>query len=89
MPIENPTKEWSSPFIKLATIKILKQEFNSEKQLSYGQNLAFTPWHCLPEHRPIGGANRARKKAYEVLSEFRFKRNGITKHQEPNSWEDF
>jgi len=88
MPIENPTKEWHSPFIKLATIKILKQEFNNEQQLDYGQNLTFTPWHCLPEHKPLGGANRARKKAYEVLSEFRLQRNDITQHQEPTSWQE-
>lgn len=86
MPIEDPTKKWDSPLVKLATIKILKQDFDSENQLNYGQSLAFTPWHCIAEHQPIGGANRARKKAYEVLSAFRLSRSGQTP-QEPESWE--
>jgi hypothetical protein len=69
-PIEDPTKPWDTPFVKLATIRLLKQTFG-QAELDYGQSLAFTPWHCLAEHRPLGGANRARKKAYEVLSAFR------------------
>ncbi|MGB0522949.1 MAG: catalase family protein [Flammeovirgaceae bacterium] len=88
MPIEDPTKEWDSPFQKLATIKIVKQEFDSQKQLDYGQNLAFTPWHCIAAHKPIGGANRARKKAYEVLSAFRLERSGL-KSKEPTDWQTF
>ncbi len=83
MPIEDPTKEWDSPYIKVATLRLRKQEFDSPEQRAYGQSLAFTPWHCLPEHRPIGGANRARKKAYEVLSAFRLSRTG-EKAKEPN-----
>ncbi|MFT6961204.1 MAG: hypothetical protein ACJAWV_000914 [Flammeovirgaceae bacterium] len=86
MPIEDPTKKWKSPFVKLATIRILKQSFNTEEQRDFGQNLAFTPWHCLPEHRPIGGANRARKDAYIALQEFRFDRTGKV-NREPDGWE--
>ncbi len=85
MPIEDPTREWNSPFIKLATIRIFKQDFNTEQQRQFGQNLAFTPWHCLPEHRPIGGANRARKEAYIALQKFRFERTGVV-NEEPESW---
>jgi len=85
MPIEDPTVEWSSPFVKLATIKILKQVFDAPKQRAFGQNLAYTPWHCIAPHRPIGGANRARKKAYEVLSAFRLGKNGL-KSVEPTDW---
>ena len=85
MPIEDPTKAWDSPFIKLATIKILKQSFDSAIQLQYGQRLAFTPWHCIEAHKPLGGANRARKKAYEVLSEYRLSKSDL-KPIEPTNW---
>jgi hypothetical protein len=85
MPIEDPTKPWEAPLQKVATIRILKQTFNTPEQLAYGQSLAFTPWHCLPEHRPLGGANRARKKAYEVLSAFRLQHNN-QQPVEPTDW---
>lgn len=88
MPIEDPTVEWNSPFIKLATIKIPKQQFDSPAQVSYGENLSFTPWHCIKEHRPLGGVNRARKAVYIALSAFRHARN-TQPEQEPNAMQSF
>ena len=88
MPIEDPRKVWDSPFIKLATIKIPRQTFNSDKQLNYGENLSFTPWHCIEAHRPLGGANRARKKVYEIISRYRHERNDVAE-REPGSIETF
>ena len=88
MPIEDPTVEWASPFIKLATIKIPRQHFTSVSQGTYGENLSFTPWHCLKEHQPIGGVNRARKAVYIALAAFRHKLNGAL-DKEPVSMEDF
>ena len=73
MPIEDPCQEWPesmSPFRKVATIKIPQQEFDSEKQKEFGENLSFSPWHALPEHRPLGGINRARKVVYRAISHF-------------------
>ena len=88
MPIEDPGKRWNealSPFIKVATIEIPAQEFNSTTQFNYGNTLSFTPWHSLPEHRPLGGINRARRLIYETISELRHEKNG-TPRKEP---EDF
>ncbi len=75
MPIENPTIAWTSPFIKVAEIKILKQVFNTPAQMEFADNLSFDIWHSLPEHRPLGNFNRVRKQAYEELSKFRHERN--------------
>jgi ketosteroid isomerase-like protein len=75
MPIEDPTVKWNSAYIKLATIRIPVQEFDTDEQNEFGTALSFTPWHCLPEHRPIGGLNRARKQIYQSLSKFRHERN--------------
>ncbi len=89
MPIEDPGKEWreaQSPFRKVATIRILQQEFDSEAQHVFGENLSFTPWHSLPAHRPLGGINRARKIIYNVISSFRHERNRVPR-QEPDHWE--
>lgn len=78
MPIEDPTVVWSkakSPFIKVATLEIVQQTFDSQAQQLYGDALSFSPWHSLPEHRPLGGINRGRKAIYQTMSQFRHKRN--------------
>jgi hypothetical protein len=88
MPIEDPGHAWSevaSPFRKVATINILQQEFDSEVQREFGENLSFSPWHSLPEHRPLGGINRARKVVYRAISLFRHHVNHVAR-KEPSSW---
>ena len=85
MPVEDPTVPWDetvSPFIKAATIRIPVQAFESAEQMNFGENLSFTPWHALAEHRPLGGINRARKMVYESISRRRHELNGVTM-QEP------
>jgi catalase len=89
MPIEDPSKEWSeaaSPYRKVASIVIPQQSFDSERQRAFGENLSFTPWHSLPEHRPLGGVNRARKLVYAFISTFRHQKNDAPR-REPTSWE--
>jgi catalase len=89
MPIEDPGKEWKevqSPFRKVATIHIPQQQFDSEAQRNFGENLSFTPWHSLPAHRPLGGINRARKVVYDLISAFRHEYNHVVR-REPSSWD--
>lgn len=91
MPVEDPTIEWEesrSPFHKVATLMIEKQSFESEKQMDFCENLSFTPWHSLPEHRPLGGINRTRKTVYEAISNLRHDTNGTLK-KEPVGNETF
>jgi catalase len=79
-PIENSLVEWkeeNTPFHKIASINIPRQEIDSPEQMAFAENLAFNPWHCLPEHRPLGSANRVRKAVYLAISEFRRGRNGV------------
>lgn len=86
MPIEDPSVVWDerrSPFRSVATIRIPPQRFDSAAQLAACENLSFTPWHSLPEHRPLGGINRARKVAYQALSKLRHERNDVPV-QEPS-----
>jgi len=47
------------------------------------ENLAFTPWHSLEAHKPVGEINLARKFVYLASSMFRHEANGISYH-EPN-----
>jgi catalase len=82
MPVEDLSVRWNeaeSPFIKVATIKIPKQIFNTPEQNAFGDQLSFNPWRCLPEHTPLGGVNRARKIIYDTLSAFRHSSNGLTR----------
>lgn len=89
MPIENPRRTWStklSPPRKVATVRLLQQEFDTEERRAYGENLSITPWHCLPEHRPLGELNRARRAIYETLSAYRHEKNHVMR-VEPSDWE--
>jgi hypothetical protein len=85
MPIENAAVRWPeklSPFIPVATVHIPKQKFASQAQLDFAKRLKMNPWHCLPEHRPLGNQSRARKRMYYELSKFRQEMNQTT-HLEP------
>jgi Catalase len=88
MPIEDPTIEWHSPYHKVATLTILPQIFDTPAQQEFCENLSYTPWHALPEHRPLGGINRPRKQVYELISRLRNQLNGVP-HQEPTIEEFF
>jgi Dyp-type peroxidase family len=62
MPIEDALTEWDeqlSPFVKLATLTIHRQEPVDVESWS------FRPANALPEHWPLGGVNRARLAIYE------------------------
>ena len=90
MPIENASVVWPeklSPYIKVATLRIPAQKFDSPEQLAFARNLSFNPWHCIAEHRPLGNQNRARKTIYYETSKARQNMNG-EKRIEPNP-EDF
>lgn len=74
-PIENAAIEWKTPFIKIARIEIPIQEIDNKKRFEFAENLFFSPGNSLPEHKAIGGLNRARIEIYDSLSKYRHKRN--------------
>jgi hypothetical protein len=79
-PIDDLSVRWKekyAPFVKLATIRIPKQQFNTEEQKAFGDQLSFNPWRCLPEHMPLGSVNRARRIVYRALSQFRHDENRL------------
>lgn len=69
--IENASHAWDDEFIKVATITIPPQNFDSPEQRVKCERLFFTPWHGIPEHRPLGGINRLRKAVYLGSGKFR------------------
>ncbi|MBV9991528.1 MAG: catalase family protein [Alphaproteobacteria bacterium] len=89
MPVEDPTIEWpesKSPFVPVARITIPPQTFDTAAQNGFGENLSFTPWHCLDAHRPLGGINRVRRYIYEFISSLRHELNQAPR-KEPASFD--
>jgi catalase len=78
MPIEDPSVLWreaDSAFIPVATITIPTQQFDTNEQQQFCENLSFSPWKALPEHRPIGALNRVRKLVYQASANYRHTHN--------------
>jgi hypothetical protein len=74
--IENATTEWDEmvyKFTKVATITIPapQTEIDTEENIAHCELMAFTPWHSLVEHQPIGSINRLRKDVYEASAKHR------------------
>ncbi|MGA9061468.1 MAG: hypothetical protein WB341_07355 [Terracidiphilus sp.] len=91
MPIENNGVFWSprlSPRIPAAILRIPQQKFDSPEQLAFAKVLSYNPWHCIPEHRPLGNQSRARLQLYKQLSTFRQAMNDVA-HYEPTGNEVF
>ena len=91
MPIEDASIRWPerlSPPIRAATLVLPRQTFDSPAQLAFADRLSYNPWHALPEHRPLGNQNRARRAIYLELSKLRQTMNA-TPHVEPTGHETF
>jgi hypothetical protein len=91
MPIENNAVMWPeelSPRVPAAILRIPKQTFDSPEQDAFGRVLSYNPWHCIPEHRPLGNQSRARRRLYKELSTRRQAANRV-EHYEPTGDEVF
>jgi hypothetical protein len=91
MPIEDSSVPWSeeeSPYIAVGRITVGPQDAWSEAAERHVDNgMAFSPWHGVVDHRPLGSIMRVRKPAYEMSSGFRSEHNGCPIMQ-PRSAED-
>ena len=91
MPIENNAVLWPenlSPRVSVATLRLPRQKFNSAAQMEFAKRLTYNPWHCIPEHRPLGNQSRARRRMYFELSRLRQRMN-VASHYEPTGGEVF
>jgi hypothetical protein len=90
-PIENALVKWSqeiSPFQKVATLRIPRQQVDTPERNQIGENLAMNVWHSLPDHQPLGGVNRARRIVYFEIARFRHERN-LVPLEEPTAGPEF
>jgi hypothetical protein len=85
MPIEDASVTWPedlSPYVTVARIEVpAQQAWSSEGVRDIDDGMAFSPWHGLAQHRPLGGVMRVRKPAYEMSSGFRATHNGCPMHE--------
>jgi hypothetical protein len=91
MPIEDATVKWPerlSPYVPVARLRLPPQRFDSDAQLRFADVLRYNPWHSLPEHKPLGNSNRARRRMYWELAKLRQSINQV-EHVEPTGDERF
>jgi hypothetical protein len=85
MPVEDASVEWpedESPYVAVARIRVAAQPaWTDARSKAVDDGLAFSPWHGLSAHRPLGGVMRSRKPAYEMSAGFRAQRNGCPIHE--------
>jgi hypothetical protein len=85
MPVEDASVAWpeeDSPYLPVARITVPVQDsWSDERRAGIDEAMAFSPWHCLEAHRPLGSIMRVRQAAYEASAKFRGERNGCPIHE--------
>jgi hypothetical protein len=85
MPIEDATVEWpqaASPFVTVARIHVPAQAaWDNRREAQMDDGLAFSPWHGLAAHRPLGSINRVRRTAYAASAGARSPRGRCPVHE--------
>ena len=85
MPVEDASVPWPedrSPHVPVARIRVGPQSaYDAERHQTLDEAIAFSPWHGIEAHRPIGSIMRARKPAYEMSSNFRATANRCPIHE--------
>ena len=80
MPIENAHKPWpedKSLYLTVARLVVPAQDSWDEAHTPKTNDaLAFSPWHGLTAHQPLGSIMRVRKAVYEASAKFRLTHNG-------------
>ena len=73
--IEDATRVWNAPWIKVATIEV-HQQADIPSRDRQAEQMNVSPWRAYPEHQPLGSINRARLAIYREMSAFRTRLNG-------------
>ncbi|NOG71759.1 catalase family protein [Roseicella sp. DB1501] len=91
MPIEDPSVPWpekANPHLPVARITVPPQpSWDEARSRAVDLGMAFSPWHGLAAHRPLGAVNRARKPAYEMSAGFRAAHGGCPMQEPRNAAE--
>jgi hypothetical protein len=84
-PIEDASVLWDekdAPFVTVATLRAPHQlSWSHERARVVDDGLAFSVWHGLADHRPLGSINRLRRSAYDMSADYRGRFNGCPIHE--------
>ena len=85
MPIEDASVIWPedrSPYVPVARLTVSPQDsWSAEGIAAIDEGAAFSPWHGLAAHRPLGSVMRARNTTYVGSARFRSEHNGCPIHE--------
>lgn len=85
MPIEDSHTPWpedKSPYLPVARLLVGPQaSWDADRSPKINDALAFSPWHGLAAHQPLGSIMRVRKAVYEASQAFRLTRTGCPLHE--------
>jgi hypothetical protein len=85
MPIEDASVAWpedASPYVTVARLFAPPQDsWSADNIAAIDEGMAFSPWHGLAAHRPLGGIMRARRTTYSSSAHFRSERNHCPIHE--------
>ncbi len=85
MPVEDSSIPWpedNSPYVAVARIVAPPQDTWSDANTrAIDDGMAFSPWHGISAHQPLGSIMRVRKAAYKMSAEFRGQRNACPMHE--------
>jgi hypothetical protein len=85
MPVEDASKVWpedKSPYMPVARIVAPPQDaFSSDNIKAVDDGMAFSPWHGVLAHQPLGSVMRVRKAVYAASARFRSEHNGCPIHE--------
>ena len=90
-PIEDTKVVWDETVSKpehVAKIIIPAQNLTCADRATFCENLSFSPWHGLLEHKPLGAINRVRRRVYLEISKHRHAKNGVPR-REPTGHDPF
>lgn len=84
-PVEDASIAWpeeSNPYLPVATLTVKPQEgWSQVRSHLVDDKMAFSPWHGITAHQPLGIIGRARKYIYPILSDYRGALNGCPIHE--------
>jgi deferrochelatase/peroxidase EfeB len=86
--VDDGSRLWESSVVKVATLTIDAQDFRKPAQDALAETISMSPWHCLPEHRPLGTVNLARRRVYREASILRHANRAVP-IKEPDGQTDF
>jgi hypothetical protein len=67
-------RESDTPFVPVGQLILPQTDLDGPQdpaREAFCESLGFNPWNALPDHRPLGNAQRARRVAYEASREHR------------------